>query len=161
MLPPKNPDSSFILMTSSRSNNNRPAVAGIQSNGVIATAKHYILNNQEDHRVSLSLTTLSLTTLSHPYAPNREYLLEDAAGLLPPPVEGGTKQRQRNPSWTFLCGSLLPSASADVCALLMTSSHFSEGQHVVQCRREDHHGDVLPAVPGSGRCRGRGNHVRV
>jgi beta-glucosidase len=31
-----------------------PAVQGIQSNGVIATAKHYILNNQEDHRGNMS-----------------------------------------------------------------------------------------------------------
>ncbi len=32
----------------------QPAVAGIQSQGVIANAKHYVLNNQETNRVSVS-----------------------------------------------------------------------------------------------------------
>ena len=32
----------------------QPAVQGIQSQGVIANAKHYVLNNQETNRVSVS-----------------------------------------------------------------------------------------------------------
>uniref|UniRef100_A0A7S2IVB9 Probable beta-glucosidase G n=1 Tax=Haptolina brevifila TaxID=156173 RepID=A0A7S2IVB9_9EUKA len=46
----------------------RPVVKGIQSKGVLATAKHFILNNQEDHRGNMS-SNVDERTLMQIYMP--------------------------------------------------------------------------------------------
>ena len=45
-----------------------PVIRGIQSNSVMATAKHWILNNQEDHRGNMS-SNIDERTLQEIYLP--------------------------------------------------------------------------------------------
>lgn len=56
-----------------------PAINGIQSNGVIANAKHYILNNQEDHRGNMS-SNIDERTLMEIYHPPFKAAVEAGVG---------------------------------------------------------------------------------
>lgn len=58
-----------------------PTIRGIQSRGVIATAKHFLLNNQEDHRGNMS-SNVDERTLRQIYLPPFEAAVEAGAGSL-------------------------------------------------------------------------------
>ena len=80
--------------------------------GVGKESDIYICANNEGEQLALKLHRYERALIDYPLATDN--LLEDADGLLRPSL---------NPSVTSRCGSLVPSASADVRALLMTSSH--------------------------------------
>ena len=58
-----------------------PTVRGIQSAGVVATAKHYLLNNQEDHRGNMS-SNADLRTLMQIYHPPFQAAVDAGVGAV-------------------------------------------------------------------------------
>ena len=58
-----------------------PTVRGIQSNGIVATAKHYLLNNQEDHRGNMS-SNADLRTIMQLYHPPFQAAVDAGVGAI-------------------------------------------------------------------------------